>query len=204
MPPTNVRQLSGVDVVKFVMAFAVIAIHVEAVASFDFPEIIQWFIALAVPFFFITSGYLLGRKLTDIPLIGEKRKFLSDRSCKLFRLFAYWLIIYLPISIYLYSLKDDPLWKDILSYIGSVIINGESRYAWPLWFIYSMAIVLFILSKALFRKNSLLVLTLVFILVNFVNSAAKLGYAYSDIFVVKAFNILTARTLGGVFISLPE
>lgn len=199
MTPTGNRQLSGVDLVKFVMAFAVIAIHVSAKSAvgINFPEVIQWFNALAVPFFFITSGYLLGRKLNDISPVDQKRKFLKSRSGKLFKIFIYWLVIYLPITIYIYSLRDYPLWKDILSYIRCVIINGESQYAWPLWFIYSMAIVCFILSKALFRKYSLLILTAAFIIVNFLNSAVSLGYISDSSQVTGAFNTLTHRTLGG-------
>lgn len=80
MAYTDNRQFTGVDVTKFIMAFAVIAIHVSSgsVVGIPFPEAMQWFNAIAVPFFFITSGYLLGRKLTEIRAIDLKRKYLSD------------------------------------------------------------------------------------------------------------------------------
>lgn len=195
----NNVPLSGVDLAKFIMAFAVVAIHVStnSALGIPFPEIIQWFIALAVPFFFITSGYLLERKLADIPTIDLKRKCLSDRSGKLLKIFIYWLIIYLPIAIYVYSFSDYPIWKDILAYIRSVILNGETPYAWPLWFIYSMSIVLFILSKALFRKYALPLLTGLFIIVSFLNSATDFGYILGDSQAIRIFNMLTHRTIGG-------
>lgn len=199
MTPAVNRQLPGVDLAKFVMAFAVIAIHVSArsAVGLAFPETVQWFIALAVPFFFITSGYLLGKKLADTSQIQQKRELLLGRSRNLFKIFICWLIIYLPITIYIYSLRDYPLWKDVLSYLRCVIINGESQYAWPLWFIYSMAIVCFILSKALFRKYSLTVLTTAFIIVNFLNNSVSLGYISGGNQFVSLFNTLTSRTLGG-------
>lgn len=62
-------QLGGVDIFKFVMAFAVVFIHSESVLNTFRPGIgeyifaVTWFINLAVSYFFVVSGFLMERKL---------------------------------------------------------------------------------------------------------------------------------------------
>ena len=57
---TAVKDIPGIDIFKFIMAFAVILIHFPPVFDIGheiYPEVIRWLIRLAVPFFFIVSGY---------------------------------------------------------------------------------------------------------------------------------------------------
>lgn len=194
----QLHQLSGVDCTKFIMAFAVIAIHVQARTiggGQQFPFIIQWFISLAVPFFFITSGYLLGYKLNDNSPQNAPSILLKNRSLQLFRLYGLWLLIYIPIAVIYYHTQHINIINAIKNYSLSVIINGESPYSWPLWFIYSMAISCFILSLFKPPKKNLIIAFCIFFIVTLFNSCD-----YNNI-ILKAIKVITHRSLaGGVFI----
>lgn len=146
-------QLPVIDIVKFLMAFCVIAIHVEGIYNmspyFDvrYPFGFEWLISTAVPFFFIVSGFLLGRRLYGEHISRDDyRKTASGRAWKLFRLFACWLVVYLPIAVIDLAGNGKGLVHNVAVYCWSVAVNGESPYAWPLWFIYSMAWVMLLLS----------------------------------------------------------
>lgn len=62
----------GVDLMKYVMALAVIAIHNSALLkTLDYPEVFAWLIRLTVPFFFIISGFFLASKLERVDDVSE-------------------------------------------------------------------------------------------------------------------------------------
>lgn len=135
-------QLQGIDIFKYIMAFAVVAIHCLG----EYPVWFQWFIRLAVPFFFVTSGFLLARALDNIKDKDQQVIFLRERTYKIFRLFGLWVLIYLPLSCVGYVLKGTPLFKIPFLMIYSIIVNGEILYAWALWFLYSLGLNTFAIS----------------------------------------------------------
>lgn len=192
------KNLDSIDCLKLIMAFAVIAIHVSAVTGAAWPPAFEWFIRLAVPFFFITSGYLLAVKISGTSAV-ENRTMLRDRSLKLLRLYAKWLLIYLPIAIYYFiCVSTRSVAGDFVRYFSMVLIDGESPYAWPLWFIFSMAIVLMLLSFATRLKQmaayGLIIFALIY-LINYIDITSITNPHLQT--ALKIFDRLTVRTLGG-------
>lgn len=186
-------QLHGVDIIKFVMAFAVIIIHVTAVTHYDsaMPPALGWFIRLAVPFYFICSGFLVMRGAGADA--GAFRRRLRKKAVRLYRIFGYWLLIYLPITLYECTVNSIPLWKDVVGYFINLFILGESSYAWPLWFVYSMVIVFSLLSLSVGRRWLFILLAVLLAAVPAVVWAN--GYFHNTF--TGIFTMLTARPLGG-------
>jgi peptidoglycan/LPS O-acetylase OafA/YrhL len=192
------KTYAGLDVWKFIMAFAVIVIHSQnqKYTFGQYSECVTWFISLAVPFFFIVSGFLLAQKLETIDNVGKKRAVLLTRSKQMCRLYTSWLIVYLPITIYL-TLGNEMIWyKAIAAYISQILFYGQSAYAWQLWYIYSMAIVCSLLYKFFYKsKKSRVVLAVTFVgatlvsTMNFIPNVPVIGIP----------NSLCSRALGGVF-----
>lgn len=156
---------------------------------------VTWFIRSAVPFFFVVSGFFIGRKMTGLNDFGQSRQYLRKRSKHLFKMFAIWLIIYLPLSIYFYCLNDIPISKSILLYAKSVIFAGESPYAWPLWFIYSLAIVSFLLSLS---NRKAYLLTLLFLsFIAYISTNPLMEYGFMPHRLVMMVRLLFGRSFGG-------
>lgn len=63
---TTVQEFKTVDVLKFIFAIFVVCLHVPLTN----PAIEAWFeplfFRLAVPYFFVASGFFLGLKLYDV------------------------------------------------------------------------------------------------------------------------------------------
>lgn len=161
----------GIDLTKFIMAFAVVAIHAP---EYLWPEarnhtlIIEWFIRLAVPFFFICSGFLIQKKLISMDNYNCRRKYLMSRSFKFLKIWGIWLLIYLPLSLWGYMGTDKNMTDVLRSFLSDIFLTGHSLYSQQLWFIYSMSIVIFIWSFATKTKRSLFILFLLFCLISIV------------------------------------
>lgn len=140
------KDIPGIDIFKFVMAFAVVLIHIPPVfgeAVGRYPAAVEWFIRMAVPFFFIVSGYFADR-IIDSP---EK---LRGRGFKLLRIWAVWMIIYFPMQLY----HGFPNPRSVAVYIANIFITGAEAYAWPLWFLYAQ-IVFFLIESMLVGRPRL-------------------------------------------------
>lgn len=190
------HEYIGVDICKYIMAFAVVAIHVSTPGciGIKLPDILVWFVRLAVPFFFVASGFFLQHKLERLAL-EERIKALRRRSSQLIKLFCYWLIIYFPISLYLAIDSGRSCLKSAASYVFNVVINGESSYAWPLWFIYSLSIVCLIWSFAQ-RSRLLKIVVSILLVVTYL-----LDWFGPDNSILYYINMLTHRTMiGGIYV----
>lgn len=189
------KEYPCIDLLKYIMALAVVMIHIHALnPDIELPFVVTW-LRSAVSFFFIVSGFFIGRKISGLNNFTESRQYLRKRSKHLFRIFAIWLIIYLPLSIYSYSEKDIPIAKAILNYVECVVFSGESPYAWPLWFIYSLAIVSFLLSCS--KKKAHLLTLLFFSFIAYISGFLLAETGFNPHRIVRVVYSLFGRTLGG-------
>ena len=191
------KDYTGIDIVKFLSAFAVIAIHCrhEGLAGGrEWPDVIGWFLGLAVSFFFIASGFLVSRASERSSIDSlEKKAFLRKRALNLFRIYICWLVVYIPIAIYTYVADDTVWWKAVAGYVYKAVISGHSNWAWQLWFVYSMAVVFLIYSFTSFSRRSNFVLFLLFV------SISLLNYFHRELGIegLSGLYLLTHSILGG-------
>lgn len=158
----SLKQLQGIDVMKYIMSYSVIAIHSQSACDTFFPTFIVWFINLAVPFFFITSGYLVARKIYALKSYPERHMMLKARALEIFRLFVLWIIIYLPLSfIYNWISGNTNYLKIIFSFIVSIITHGEITCAWPLWFLYSLGIYTLCITWCIKKTHRMIILSII-------------------------------------------
>ena len=130
------------DVMKFVMAIVVVAIHTRPELSFSSLFIRNFFetvYSIAVPFFFMASGFLLFRKIS-LPLTAEgelRIKSYLKRMCKLYGL---WTIVYLPLTIYGFYLSGISPLKAFVLFLRNIFLVGENYMSWPLWYLLALIV----------------------------------------------------------------
>lgn len=189
-------DLRGIDLAKFGMSFAVIAIHAPEYLWPDdraYPFLIDWFIRLAVPFFFIVSGFLCSRKIESLPDLSSKKEYLQSRSVKLFRIWCLWLLIYLPLALWGIAHSTEPLSHKIVNYFKNVLLTGHSLYAQHLWFLYSLAIITYIWSSFIRNIARLWILLAFFLVFSFSGWLSQNGLIPGN----EYFNSLTTWVVGG-------
>lgn len=161
-----VANCNGVDIIKFIMSFAVIAIHAPEYLwpnERNYYWLIDWIIRLAVPFFFITSGFLIQKKMDNLANQNICREYLRTRASKLFRIWAIWLFIYIPLALWGMHDMEVSMPQLCLTYIEGILLTGRSIHAQPLWFIYSMAIIIWMWSFFLKKRAWLWILFISFV-----------------------------------------
>lgn len=192
------KYFDGIDLFKYIMAYAVVIIHADAFESTTLPFFIEWIIRQAVPFFFIVSGFFLHRKAIQLDHSQKANLYLS-RAINLLRIFGVWLIIYLPLSI-IYFFHEHFTFAEILrNYIFTVLVYGQSFMAMPLWFIYSLSLscfLLFICSKTNHNRLILLILGIGVYLVEWIDKTSLLSITPNQL--IHTMFLYTHRTLGGL------
>lgn len=134
------KQYPQLDLVKLFMAVLVVMIHTEpfTIQRGQFlSELYDDILRLAVPFFFMTSGFLLGKKCAG----ADKRRVAAVLAASVkrnLRLYLLWSLIYLPAAIVGYAQEGTGLVSGAIHYVVSLVAVGEHFYSWPLWFLLAM------------------------------------------------------------------
>lgn len=156
----SANRYPGIDAVKFLMAIVVISIHTLPSGYFTAPAakfLYDYLCASAVPFFFVSSGFLIAQKAdryTD-PARDPLTDAVGSSLKKFLKMYLLWMLIYAPLAV-LYMLRADRglLWC-IFYYLRGFLLMGEHYNSWPLWYLLSMNYGLFFLYLLCRKKVSL-------------------------------------------------
>ena len=124
---------------KLFLALLVVEIHTRPLIGFHFAEIvIEGIEVLAVPFFFLASGFLCFRGLSyasfgEATFVGAER--VRNTIVKLLRLYLIWTLLYFPITIFGNVLLGNSFLHASLSFVRGTLFVGENYYSWPLWYL---------------------------------------------------------------------
>lgn len=122
-------RLKGIDFVKVLMAFVVVSIHTTAWPLLGIREV-------AVPYFFIVSGFFLFGKMT-----GDRAADLSAIrawTLKILKLYLIWTAIYLPFTVYGFIQDSLSLKQSLMLFGRNLLFVGENFMSWPLWYLLAL------------------------------------------------------------------
>lgn len=148
------RQDNTIDFLKFIFAIFIVGIHTEILGngeSFISWFLVHWLFRIAVPFFFVVSGYYLGKKIWNA----------SDKEIKdIFKNYRYRLCLpflmwggigMLRQSISMYR-RGTGIWKIILHDIQTAIFYPQGA----MWFVWACIVASFIIQAFLKHKKLML------------------------------------------------
>lgn len=120
------KSYTGIDGFRFLAAFFIIAIHTSPLSSFsetgDF-VLTRIFARVAVPFFFMTSGFFLISRYHYYP---QKRRDFVKRTAFIYGIS---ILIYLPVNIYNHYFEMDYLAPN---FIKDILFDGTFYHLWYL------------------------------------------------------------------------
>lgn len=137
---------------KFAMAIAVVLLHCHA--FIDYSEMLDFVVTdvltrVAVPFFFICSGWLLFRKMS----IGEIDFYrVKKTTSRLVRMYFFWTLIYIPLICYEImssSIEYGETAKKIILLLRNCVMVGSYYH---FWFLISLVWGILIVTWMLKRK----------------------------------------------------
>lgn len=135
-----------IDLTRFICALLVLEVHfisdyVENNIKFVLSQGIG---RIAVPFFFITSGYFLANKSGDTIKI-------HNYLFKIFKLYILWSVLYFPYELYMWKLNNENIMLGIVNYIKKFFLVGSFIHLW-----YLLAVIIaVIIIEALLKRISI-------------------------------------------------
>lgn len=168
------------DLVKWLMAICVIAIHthpLERINNSIILSIYNFIVDLAVPFFFIVSGFLLFSKMEERYNSLINRAKIRKYLFRMLKLYIVWNIIYFPISVFGFMRDCEGVIKSVILYIRNLLIVGANYYSWPLWYLLSLCyatVLVMILLKWNVKVYQIMCLSiLIFIIACFITAVVE-------------------------------
>ena len=133
----SLLRYNVIDVVKLFMAFLVIGIHVGTLFETEFPQLVDFILESAVPFFFICSGFFIQNKIVKK---GNTNKVLKECCIKYLKLYILWQIVYFPLALkYLWG-NGHILEDNLLYCLRMFLFVGEIIFSWPLWYLHALIV----------------------------------------------------------------
>ena len=161
-------HFDNIDCAKVIFAIFVVAIHTlqpftDTLTS-EARHIVTALLSIAVPFFFVASGFLLGNKLNSTDREGQL-VYLKKWIYRIGRLYLLWTLIYLPYAIYGFSIEDIGFIKSLAIYIRNILLVGENFWSWPLWYLLAMFVagcIIYLLLRCKVKRTCWYILAVLF------------------------------------------
>ena len=119
------REYGAFDVAKFILSFFVCAVHTVSGILPIYP-----LARIAVPLFFLMSGYLFFSGIEGVNDESGKRKRLSRFAVRNVRLYAFWLAALLPITLILKSYQSDGPILGPLRFLVNLVLGSTFPASW--------------------------------------------------------------------------
>lgn len=138
-----------IDVARFVMSILVIAIHVDTFYSIQGETSATLFrdiTGLAVPFFFVTSGFFFREKSER-----HSKKYIL----KLLKTYICWTVVYIPLTVFYYWSHGLSAAAALLQFVQRFVLVGENFYSFQLWYLPALicSVVLYQLGARIFDRR---------------------------------------------------
>lgn len=175
---------NSIDFIKFFAILFVVAIHSNPFAyNTSVDNIINIFARFAVPFFFIVSGYFLGKKLQ---VVKNTNGYVKNSLFKNFKLYISWILVFFFYDLSVRMLEAISAGESLKNVIGlhldgffnlKILYYGTGGGSFHLWFL--IALLWSILIVYVFVKvNKLSILLIASLLLSIVG---VFGQSYSVI-----------------------
>lgn len=197
----------AIDLMKFISALLVVCIHVGPLLDVDKQAnfiLVQIISRIAVPFFFVASGFFFFQKVdpsrewNDYENLAYLKKYIG----RLLKIYFIWTILYLPFT-YILIAGDGITSQEILRVILDSVFVGSYYHLWFLpALIFSCSIAYFLYTKWGLRKTIIVAFILYLI--------GMLGNVYGSLFentfliqtLYKGYMAVFDTTRNGLFFGL--
>lgn len=166
---TAQSEYNAIDIMKFVCTLLVVAIHVSPFGSsgIRIVELINYvtkfcFVRIAVPIFFVCSGFFLFRKTdyNNFSIEPVKRYVI-----RLLKLYVIWSIIYLPLCFSDILNAPKGVLFGILRYVKNFFLVGSYYHLWYFTaLIFATIVISFLIYKKVKIRNIIIISAVLYVM----------------------------------------
>lgn len=209
-PQVRKQTSNSIDLAKFICSILVVMIHIAPFGNTEIPNLksylnfyIQNCLArIAVPFFFVTSGYYLYRKSSRSNFdLGPTKQYVK----KIFRLYLIWTLIYFPLVFNDFFKNQKGIFYAVITYIRNFIFTGSYTQLWYLnALIFAVILVSFLLYNKVAPQKIIICSAIMYIIGLFAQSWFGFIRPLNNIFpffwkMLKVFERVIVTTRNGLF-----
>lgn len=192
------KEYIALDYVRVLAAFLVICIHVHpfldinAVVSNFFDNVVC---RIAVPFFFLTSGFFIKEKMGD-------KKYVIKYLKHIIQLYFIYSLFYLPQNILRYYRDHNSMPAKICSILREIFVTGTYAHLWYFiaifWAVVFLYLLLFVFKLS---ERNILIIAIVFEIIGVLGNAYK--NLFFDISFIRVYYEMFETTRNGIFFGFP-
>lgn len=139
------RQYPALDILKFVLAFSVIAQHAQVIPALGpFSHLGEAVLWPAVSLFFAVSGFLCYDKVQGISDAKQRRETLESRllrSCKaLLGMYVWWTLLFLPLNLGTAYMAGELNMDYMFNLLRIFVFSGLFPHAPQLWYLLALGL----------------------------------------------------------------
>ena len=195
------HEYASIDICKFIFSICVVAIHTHALedySEFFFVKLLNLIIWNAVPFFFMSSGFLIRKKLacSNKAVMLHKIVLMVKKYICLYTICS---ISYIPLSYRAYSWGRRG--RGIILYIKDFIFLGQHKDDWMMWYLlgatYAFIFMYFVVKFELSYYeliSTIVVLLLIFLCMDVLSNTGGIDLSTN---MLNLYNIMQQTTKGG-------
>ena len=160
------NAIPGLDILKFIMALLVVAIHAQAVN--DMPRVYRITLPIinsAVPVFFIVSSYLLFKKIRQSHA-HQAKGILLHFTYRLIALYLFWAVIQFPLILNTRHYISMSLFEFLANFFLDIVLRSTFHGAWFLSALVLGVWIVFAMTK-IFTDRNIWVIPLLFTLYSY-------------------------------------
>lgn len=154
-----IKKYNSLDLMKFICAFLIIILHTAPLSSYS--RIISYGLrnivtVVAVPLFFMCSGFILSKKLCLCTDDKSYNNALKKSSKRIIITYCLWSAIYF-VFVVVKWLREGFTYKLVLRYIWEFFFEGSYSTIWFLPALLAAQLLVFLLHKKIPYKNILII-----------------------------------------------
>ena len=169
------KRQDSFDIVKFIMAMMVVAIHVNPIFGMGIGSPIFPITRIAVPMFFVFSGYFLFNKIGNKEGV-EHFSVVKNYVVRLLKLYFVWFVLLLPITLLLRNYFANGLGDGIVRLIKGFFLGSTFRASWYLMALIIGTLIVFGLARAVNNKVIIFVGLILYICCSLLSNYSAFGY----------------------------
>lgn len=192
------KEYIALDYARMLAAILVICIHVHPfldinIAVSDYFDNVVC--RVAVPFFFLTSGFFIKEKIED-------KQYVIKYLKRIVQLYIIYSLFYLPQNILRYYQEDNSMTDKVISLLREIFVIGTYAHLWYYIAVF-WAIVFLYIMLLVFRlsEKNVLIIAIIFLLVGIVGNAYK--NMFLEISYIHVYYEMFETTRNGIFMGFP-
>ena len=185
---TQRKNLDAADVLKFLLSMLIVATHTSLFEGYITP-----LVRLAVPAFFMISGYFFFGKVNSCDNMKQKKAYLKKSVGHNLKLYLFWFILLLPLTFYVRGYHTMGVFGGAWHLVRDFLFGSTFQSSWYITaLIMGFALVLFLSQKL--PQHALVIIGIIF----YIPSLLSSNYA----FVLEYFDSLKAigESLSQIFL----